>query len=139
MNKIALLALADTLKALRPDYRAEAAPGKYVVDETLTVRIRAKVSVGEDHESTLAQKANPWGIVAVLLQQLEEARLAAHGEGVDLEALIAASLSVSPEIEEKAQERANEIVAALKGGTKKMVAGVVRLSMNVVDFEEVKK
>lgn len=113
--------LADKAKALRADLPA----GTYEVDETVTLRVKGTVKVGEDYESIVAQKAKPWNLFAVLLEETNKQRAAAGMAGVDLARLVEMAEALDKDAAKDAEKAAHAEVAKIKAETRKTCKGRV--------------
>jgi hypothetical protein len=127
LDPATLVALAKKAAEAAKETRESLAPGVHAVDRILTLVLDAEVKVSEDHEAVTPQKAKPWHIIAVLLQELETARKAAKMGGIDLAKVIENAEKVDKEIADKAMAEANEQVAALKAPTVSTRKGAVRV------------
>jgi hypothetical protein len=113
--------LADKSKALRSDLPA----GTYEVDETVTLRVKGTVKVGEDYDSILAQKAKPWNLFATLLGEVNKERAAAGMAGVDLKRLVEMAEALDKDAAKDAEKAANAEIAKIKAPTRRTCKGRV--------------
>jgi hypothetical protein len=127
------LVLSKLLSDAAKEVRSLLSPGKYQVDEIITMRVSAALKIGEDYNQRITQKANPWGLVYVLLEELQEKALAAGQSGIDLDRLVRLASCVDEDLSKQAKERADKIAAALKEETwqtcngKTSVSGIVEV------------
>ena len=120
-------ALAGMVKIAREDLPR----GVHEVDEVVTLRVLGTLKYGNDYEQRVVAKANPWSIVAVLLEELREKAIAAGEGGIDLEHLVSRSMALNPKIEKQAKEDAERIVRSLKADTWQPCDGKVTFSGSV--------
>lgn len=120
-------ALANLVKVAREDLPR----GTHELDEVVTLRLLGTLKYGDDYEQRVVAKANAWGLVAVLLEELQEKSLAAGEAGINLEMLVARSLELDPKLEKKAKENAEKVVKALKADTWTTCDGKVTFSGSV--------
>jgi len=128
LNPATLAALAKTAADAAKATRSELAPGDYVVDTILTLVLGAEVKVLEDQEGvSTPQKAKPWGIIHLLLTELNKLREAAGLAGIDLAKVVAMAEAVNKDVATKAQKEADEAMQALKEPTKSDRKGAVKV------------
>ena len=120
-------ALAGLVKVARE----ELPRGTHEIDEVVTLRVLGTLKYGDDYQQKAVNKASPWGIVAVLLEELREKAIAAGESGIDLDKLVARSMELDPKIEKKAKEDADRIVKSLKADTWQTFDGKVTFSGSV--------
>ena len=121
-----LAALAKTAADAAKATRSELEVGDHVVDTILTLVLGAKVKVLEDQEGvSTPQKAKPWGIIHLLLTELNKLREAAGLAGIDLAKVVAMAEAVDKKVASNAQKEANKAMAALKEPTKSARKGAV--------------
>jgi hypothetical protein len=130
-NLFEVFGLDKALAPLVKDARPGLAVGEHVFDEVTTLRLLGRLNCGEDYEQRVVSKASPWGLVAVLLEELQEKAIATGEAGVNLERLVARAMEVDPKIEKKAKENADKIVKALKADTWTTCDGKVTFSGTV--------
>jgi hypothetical protein len=120
---IALLSklLAQHAGAARPNLAA----GEHKVSDTVTFTVSGTVKVGADYEQRFVNKAKPWNLIYLLLQEVNEARAAADKTGVDIAQLVKAAEALDPKLVEKAKAEAEKEAAAIKAPTKKTANGKV--------------
>jgi hypothetical protein len=120
-------ALANLVKVARE----ELPRGTHEIDEVVTLRLLGTLKYGDDYQQKAVNKASPWGIVAVLLEELREKAIAAGESGIDLDKLVARSMALDAKIEKKAKEDADRIVKSLKADTWQTFDGKVTFSGSV--------
>jgi len=113
-----LAALASLAGRAAKANRANLEAGKYTVEQIVTLKVGAKVTVSEDeHDVVTPQKAKPWTLVALLMQELNTTREAAGEMGIDLATLVEKAEKIDPELAKKAEKEANAEIAKIKAGT----------------------
>lgn len=117
LNKL----LSEQAGAARPNL----ATGEHKVADTVTLTVSGTVKVGSDYEQKFVNKAKPWNLIYLLLQEVNEARAAADKTGVDIAQLIKAAEALDPKLVEKAKAEAEKEAAAIKAPTKKTANGKV--------------
>lgn len=128
LDPAALAALAKATKQAADATRDALEPGKYEVDTIVTLVLGAEVKVFEDQEGVLTpQKAKPWGLVHVLLEEVNKLRSAAGMAGIDLSKVVEMAEKADKKLAEKAQKEADEATAALKEPTRQNRRGQVRV------------
>lgn len=129
LNPATLAALAKTLEREAKKGRDALEPGDYVVDTIVTLVVGAEVKVLKDLEGVLTpQKAKPWGLVHVLLEEVNKLRGAAELAGLDLTKIVALAEKVDKDVAKKAQEEANGAMAELKEPTRSNRKGAVTVT-----------
>lgn len=132
MSKIASLTLLETLAigcavkdAALTEAKRSLSPGTYQVDTT--VRIKGTITRGENTTGIIAQRAEPWALLAAALNKLN---------GVTVESLVAEAEAIrSDEAKMTAlKERTAKALNAIKGEVKGPISGQTRsnLVVNVV-------
>jgi hypothetical protein len=115
---------ADAAKATRDDLEE----GVHVVDTVLTLVLGAEVKVLADQEGVLTpQKAKPWGLVHVLLEEVNKLREAAGMAGINLAKVVEMAEKADKDLVKKAQKEADEAMAALKEPTRSNRRGAVKV------------
>ena len=95
LNPATLAALAKTSADAAKATRSELEPGDYIVDTIVTLVLGAEVKVLEDQTGvSTPQKAKPWGIIHLLLTELNKLREAAGLAGIDLAKVVAMAEAV---------------------------------------------
>ena len=119
LDPATLAALAKTVEREAKKGRDALEPGEYVVDAIVTLVVGAEVKVLKDQEGVLTpQKAKPWGLIHVLLEEVNKLRVAAELAGLDLAKVVAMAEKVDKDIAKKAQDEADEAMAELKEPTR---------------------
>lgn len=118
-------AILAALSKLAPTDRDGLVPGKYEVDEYVTIHLRAEVRVDEDYSQRVTQSARPWALVGFLVRELAQAYRAAGRDGVDLAALVVAAEAAGEDPALKAE--IDTIVAGFKAPTWRTCRGAVRV------------
>lgn len=116
---------ADAAKATR-----DALPvGTHGVDTIITLVLGAQVKVLADQEGVLTpQKAKPWNLVHVLLEEVNKLREAAGLAGINLAKVVEMAESVDKDLVKKAEEEADAAMAALKEPTRSSRKGAVKVT-----------
>ena len=119
----AALLLSKLLEPVAKLARNAISVGEKPVAGRFTLQVNGKIKIGEDYQQRIVQKANPWGLVHVLLEELQELTIAATGGGVDLDVLVRRALVCDENLQAQAEERANKIAASLKEETRQTCRG----------------
>lgn len=128
LNPATLAALAKTSADAAKATRDSLEPGEYSVDAILTLVLGAEVKVLADQSNVLTpQKAKPWGLVHVLLEELNTMREAAGMAGIDIAKVVEMAEKADKELVKKAQEAADEAMAAMKEPTRSARKGAVKI------------
>lgn len=115
------LSIVDLAKLLGVE---RLAVGSHVVEDTITLKIRGTVTVGEDYDQKLVAKADPWALLALALTKLN---------GVTVDALVREAVTTDLS-DATIKDRADEAIQAIKEitwspckgkVTKKLVVSVV--------------
>ena len=104
-------------------------PGVHEVE--FDCHVEGTITVGEDYEQRIVNKAKPWNLVAVLLEELAKTREAAGQTGIDLGKLMAAAETMDPGMAKAAQQKAEAEAAALKASTLTTAKGKVTAKLAV--------
>jgi len=134
LTDIELLAItkavaAKTLKTARDGIE----PGEYNL--SFDAHFDGTVTVGADYEQKIVNKAKPWAIIAVLLEEANKARSAAGQTGLDLSKLIAMADALDPSLEKAAKEEAETQAAGLKAATLTPCKGKVTAKVTASPLE----
>jgi uncharacterized protein YbaP (TraB family) len=113
-------AVADKLSKLA---REGLEPGTY--DVNFDVHIEGSITVGEDYEQRMVNKAQPWNIIAALLEENARVAEAAGETGVDIAKLIKAAEAMDPGLVKRAKEQAENAAASIKAATLSPAKGKV--------------
>jgi len=108
-------------------------PGTYAVD--FECRVQGQVTVGEDYEQRMVNKAKPWNLVYALLTELNKTREAAGEAGIDIAKLIQMAETVDPALVKEAQTAAEKEAAALKAETLSPAKGKVTSKLEIMPIE----
>jgi len=128
LDPATLAALAKTTTEAAKETRPALEPGEYLVDTILTLVLGAEVKVLADQEDVLTpQKAKPWGLVYVLLQEVNQMREAAGLAGIDLTKVVAMAEKADKDLVKKAKKEADEAMAAMKEPTRSKRKGAVKV------------
>lgn len=103
--------------------KGDLAPGEYDINGDVTFNVRGTLTVGEDYEQRVVQKAKPWAIVSVLMNELNVLREAAGMTGIDLERVAHMADAVDKEIWGRAKKEADAAIAEIKDATWKSCSG----------------
>jgi len=132
LDPATLAALASLSSKAAKSNRASLEPGKYSVEKIVTLMVGAHVTVSEDEIDVVTpQKAKPWTLVALLMQEMNKHREAAGEMGLDLATLVAKAEQIDPELAKKAEKEANAEIAKIKEGTKSDRKGKVNVKGEV--------
>lgn len=104
-------------------------PGKYEV--SFDVHVEGSVTVGEDYETRLVNKAKPWNLVLVALTEMNKAREAAGMTGMDIGKLVEMAENMDPKMVKEAQNKAEAEAAAIKAETLSTAKGKVTTKLAV--------
>jgi len=130
MQNIETLAASKAIAAkFAKTAREGVEPGTYDVD--FNVHVEGTVTVGKDFEQRQVNKAQPWNIIAALLEENARVAEAAGETGVDIKKLIKAAEAMDPGMVTRAKEQAESAAAALKAATLSPAKGKVTTKLNV--------
>ena len=119
LDPATLAALANLAGKAAKASRSELSPGKYSVEKIVTLMVDGTVTVSEDETGVVTpQKAKPWSLITVLMQEINTMREAAGMTGMDLAKVVEMAEKVDPKIAQKAEKEANAEIAKIKAGTK---------------------
>jgi hypothetical protein len=104
-------------------------PGTHKV--SMNVRVEGTITVGQDYDTTLPNKAKPWNLVTVLLTEVNKLRTAAGMTGIDVNQLVQMAETVDPNMVTEAKEKAAKESAAIKAATISTVKGKVTTDLTV--------
>lgn len=128
MDPATLAALAKMVADAAKVTRDALEVGSHKVDTTVTLSIGAEVKVLEDQEGVLTpQKAKPWNLVHVLLEEVNTMRAAAGLAGIDLAKVVEMAEAVDEKIVQKSQDLADAAMAKLKEPTRSSRKGAVKV------------
>ncbi len=118
MNKIEnvdVVALAKVIKdAAAKEAGAAMTAGEYTVD--FTVRVKGSLKKGEDYDSEIVAKAEPWLLLAVALSKLN---------GVTVDSIVREALTADEALVEGLKVSAAEAIKAIKAPTNTRCAGKI--------------
>lgn len=109
--------------------RENVEPGTH--DVAFDCHVEGTITVGQDYEQKMVNKAKPWNLIAVLLEELAKTREAAGQTGIDLGKLMAAAEAMDPDMAKAAREKAEAEAAALKAATLSTAKGKVTAKLAV--------
>lgn len=95
--------------------RAAIAPGEYTL--SFDAHVEGTLRVGEDYEQRIPNKAKPWNLVALLMQEVNELRAAAGQVGLDLTRLVEMAENLDECLVDQAKSAAEEAAAKIKAET----------------------
>lgn len=132
LDPATLAALANLAGKAAKANRSELIPGKYSVEKIVTLMVDGTVTVSEDETGVVTpQKAKPWSLITVLMQEINTMRKAAGMTGMDLAKVVKMAEKVDPKIAKKAEKEANAEIAKIKAGTKSDRKGKVNVKGEV--------
>jgi hypothetical protein len=95
------------------------------------VHIEGTVTVGEDYETRMVNKAKPWNLVYVLLEEVNKLRSASGQAGIDINKLMAMAETIDPNLVKAAKKKAEVEAAAIKAATLGTAKGKVTTDLTV--------
>lgn len=108
LSPAAKTALARLLADEAAESRELLAVGVHTVNETVTLTVTGKVTVGEDYPQNIVAKADPWTLLAVALSHLNEKTI---------ESITQEALTLDPEMVKSIKKSAEKAIAAVKAPT----------------------
>jgi len=115
------VALAKVIKdAAAKDASGKLVAGEYPVD--FTVRVKGSLKKGENYESEIVAKADPWLLLAAALSMLN---------GVSMDALVVRAELAKEELVDSLKLKAAEAIQKIKATTKTPCAGKVTTKLAV--------
>lgn len=121
LSKVETVALAKVVKdAVAKAAGADVTAGEYPVD--FVVRVSGSIKKGEDYDSEIVAKADPWLLLAAALSKLN---------GVTVDALVREALTADEALVEGLKAKAADAIAAVKGPTKTRCAGKITTKLTV--------
>ena len=108
LSPAAKTALAKLLAEEASESRDLLAVGVHQVQETVTLTVSGKVTVGEDYPQNIVAKADPWTLLAVALSHLNEKTI---------ESITQEALTLDPEMVKSIKKSAEKAIGALKAPT----------------------
>lgn len=112
-----LKALAKLASDLVADRREDLGQVKaqFDVDHTVTLRVAGTVKVSKSSpDAVIAQKAKPWALLVVALEEANRQLAAAGKTGIDLERVVELAEKADPELAKEAQKKANAHLKTIK-------------------------
>jgi hypothetical protein len=130
MDPALVLALTKAVSAkITKTARGELTPGKHTVSGD--VHIEGTLTVGEDYEQRVVNKAKPWNLVYVLLEQYNKLAAATDQAGIDISKLVQMAEAVDPSLVKAAKQQAETEAAAIKAATLTPCKGKVTTDLTV--------
>lgn len=131
MNAVELLAVTKAVQGtVARTARDNATPGEYAL--SFDAHIEGTLRIGEDYEQRLPNKAKPWNLVVVLLQEANALRAAAGQVGLDLAKLVELAETADENLAKEAQAKAEVAAAQIKAETVTTCKGKVTADLTVV-------
>lgn len=96
---------------------AELSPGKHSLRGPVTINIDGVLTVGEDYSQRIVAKAQPWGLVALLLNEVNALREAAGMVGINIEKVTAMADLIDKDLWGRTQSLCDATMAAFKAPT----------------------
>lgn len=122
LNKVQVVALGKAVKdAVLKEAGAGVAVGEYPVD--FVVRVTGSIKKGEDYDSQIVAKADPWLLLAAALSKLN---------GVTVDALVREALTADEALIEGLKAKAADAIQAVKGPTNTRCAGKITTKLTVL-------
>lgn len=130
MNDVELLAVTKAVQGkIARTARDNIAPGEYTL--SFDAHIEGVLRVGEDYEQRVPNKAKPWNLVVLLMQEINELRAAAGQVGLDLTRLVEMAETVDENLAFEAQAKAEVEAARVKAETLTPCKGKVTADLEV--------
>jgi len=124
MQNIETLAASKAIAAkFAKTAREGVEPGTY--DVNFDVHVEGTVTVGEDYEQRMVNKAQPWNIIAALLEENARVAEAAGETGINIDKIIKAAEAMDPGMVKRAKEQAESAAASIKAATLSPAKGKV--------------
>ena len=105
------------------------APGVHTV--SFDAHIEGTITIGEDYEQRQVNKAKPWNLIYVLLQENNKLLAASGQAGIDMAKLMAMAEAIDPNLVKAAQKQAETEAAAIKAATLTSCKGKVTADLTV--------
>jgi hypothetical protein len=103
----------DSVKARRAELGQNTAT--FEVDSTVVLHATGEVSVAKaTPDAVIAQKAEPWKLLAVALEEANRQLVAAGKVGIDLNTVVEMAENADPELVKKAKKKATDHLKAIK-------------------------
>jgi hypothetical protein len=120
MNALTIAALAKAFTDQAKIGRESLRVGKgQTVDETVTVRVTASVTVGEDYTQKIVAKADPWLLLSVALS---------HLNGKTIDSIVKEAVNHDPAMLAATKEKAAEAIAKMVASTETACKGAVKVT-----------
>jgi hypothetical protein len=122
-----ILSATDTVAIAKAigDKMADAAKGALAVgrhDIDLTVRIRGTVTKGEDYPQDIVAKAQPWALLAVVLNKLN---------GITIDSIVREADTIAAGAVDEVKDATDRAIAAIKNKTTTICKGKVTAKLVV--------
>ena len=135
LSPVELLAVTKAVQTkIAKDAREGIEPGEYTL--SFDAHIEGTIRVGQDYEQPMPNKAKPWNIIAVLLEELNTMRAASGEAGVNLDKIIKMAEAVDPDLIKKAKSQAEKEAAALKQATMTTCKGKVTSTLEATPIAQ---
>lgn len=108
LNAATLAALAKGIADAAKDNRESLAVGEHLVNETVTIAVSGKVTVGEDYEQRIVLKADPFLLLTVALS---------HLNGVTIESIVREALTADAALAKSVKKQAEQAWEAINAPT----------------------
>lgn len=103
----------DAVKGRREEFGQ--VKGEFSVDQTVVLRATGTVSVSKSSPNAIiAQKAKPWALLAVALEEANRQLEAAGKAGIDLERVVELAESADPDLAKEAEKKAKAHLKEIK-------------------------
>jgi len=103
----------DSVKARRAELGQVSAT--FEVDSTVVLHATGEVKVAKaTPDAVIAQKAEPWKLLAVALEEANRQLVAAGKVGINLEQVVEAAESADPELVKQAKKKATDHLSSIK-------------------------
>lgn len=106
--------------------------GKFSVEETITLHVKGEVKVdGSCADAIIAQKAKPWDLFAIALNEANKQLAAAGVAGIDLDRIVELAENADPKLIKKAKADTKVAIAKIKNEVRGFRWGRVNVSGEV--------
>jgi len=127
-----LMILKKQIEAEIKRRRDELEPGTYEFNgESTRFFLEGKLTVGEDYQQRIVNKAKPWAITHVLMQEINVMRAAAGMTGIDMDSVVRVADTLDKDVWTNAKEQAEATAAAIKDTTWTTCKGKTTFKGNV--------
>jgi hypothetical protein len=128
LDPATLAAIAKLVEKAADVNRPNLLPGEYPVRSVVALELDCVVKVAEDQNGvSTPQKARPWNLVHVLLEEANRIAAAAGLAGIDLAKIVKMADAVNKDLADAACAAADAEMAALKEPTRQNRKGQVRV------------